>query len=287
MSRPHNPLVGATLGLLAFGLYAGYDISIKFLGGDYSSFQIMFFAGLMAFPMVVTHALFSKDQGSLKPKQPGLQAVRTFVVVVNGVLGTYAFANLPLAQCYAIFFCMPLFITLLGIPLLGERIDFVRGAAVLCGFVGVLIAVNPSGVELVWAHAAAIVATAFGALNYTLLRRTGGVERTAVLMLYPMVAQLVFVTIAMPFVYQPMPLRDMAITAFMGLVLVLGSLCVIAAYRSARAIVVAPMQYSQIIWAAIFGAFLFGETLTTQLVIGIGLIIASGLVVVARQDPAP
>ena len=284
MSRPHNSVAGALLGLLAFGLFAGYDMSVKFLGGGYNSFQIMFFAGLMAFPMVTAFALFSGDQGSLKPRQPRWMALRTLVILGNGIFGTYAFATLPLAQCYAIFFCMPLFIALLGVPLLGEKIDFLRGFAVILGLIGVMIALNPATARLEWAHLAAFLASGFGAMNYTILRKTGGTERTVVLMLYPMVAQLAVVSLVMPFVYVPMPLGDMALTAFMALAGVAGSFAVIAAYRRARAIVVAPMQYSQIIWAAIFGALLFGETMSLPTILGTGLIILSSILIVARQD---
>lgn len=287
MSRPHNPLAGAALGLLAFGLFAGFDISVKFLGGGYHAFQIMFFSGLLAFPLVAGFALFSADQGSLWPRHPQWTALRTFVVICNGILGTYAFATLPLAECYAIFFCMPLFIALLGVPLLGERIDPLRGAAVLLGLVGVLIALNPGTTQLTWAHGAAFAAAGFGAMNYTILRRTGGDERTVVLMLYPMVAQLAVVSVALPFVYVPMPMRDLGVTAFMAFAGVAGSFAIIAAYRRARAIVVAPMQYSQIIWAALLGAALFGERLSLPLIVGTGLIILSGLMIVARQDPVP
>ena len=121
-------------------------------------------------------------------------------------------------------------------------------------------------------------------MNYTLLRKTGGTERTVVLMMYPMVAQLAVVSLVMPFVYVPMPLGDMALTAFMGVAAVAGSFAIIAAYRSARAIVVAPMQYSQIIWAAVVGAVLFGETMSLPTIMGTALIILSGIVIVARQD---
>lgn len=288
MTRPHDPLAGAFLGLLAFGLYSGYDIAIKFLGSGYNSLQIMFFSGLLAFPLVLAQALFSKDQGSLKPKLPGWMALRTVVVIGNGLFGTYAFATLPLAQCYAIFFCMPMLIALLGVPLLGEKIDLPRGAAVILGLIGVMIALNPwaegPGAGLQWAHAAAFAGAGFGAMNYTILRRTGGTERTAVLLLYPMLAQLAVVTLALPFVYVPMPMADLAVTGFMALVGVAGSLVIIAAYRRARAIVVAPMQYSQIIWGALFGFLLFDEGLSLSLILGTGLIILSGLIIVSRQD---
>jgi S-adenosylmethionine uptake transporter len=284
--RAQNPVAGALFAIAAFGLYSGYDISVKFLGSGYSSFQIIFFAGLMALPLVMIYAMADSDQGSLRPAQPGLLALRVVVVVFNGIIGPYAFANLPLAQCYAIFFTMPIFITLLAIPILGERIDLPRGIAVCVGLLGVIIALDPGAAPLQIAHLAAILGAMSGALNYVLLRKTSGTERTIVLMLYPMIAQQLVLAAIVPFVYVPMSLPDLAITAFMGLTLVVGSVMIIAAYRRARAIIVAPMQYSQIIWATLFAILLFGEQLSLTTLLGTALIIASGVVIVARQERA-
>jgi S-adenosylmethionine uptake transporter len=284
MKRPQNPLAGALLGLGAFGLYAAYDISVKSLGGGYSAFQIIFFAGLMALPMVMIFAVVDPDQGSLRPVQPGLFAFRVVIVVFNGIIGPYAFANLPLAQCYAIFFTMPIFIALLAVPILGEKIDLVRGIAGVTGLVGVFIALDPSAEPLQIAHLAGIAGAMSGALNYVLLRKTGGTERTLVLLLYPMLAQLLVLSAIVPFVYVPMSLPDLAITALMGAVLVAGSVMIIAAYRRARAIIVAPMQYSQIIWGTLMGLVLFDERLTWTTAVGTALIILAGVVIVARQE---
>ena len=284
MSRPQNPLAGALFALAAFGLYAGYDISVKFLGSGYSSFQIVFVAGLLALPLVMVFAMADSDQGSLRPVRPGLLAFRVVVVVFNGIIGPYAFTHLPLAQCYAIFFTMPIFIALLAVPILGERIDLVRGIAVTLGLGGVIIALDPGAAPLQIAHLAAILGAMSGALNYVLLRKTSGTERTIVLMLYPMIAQTFVLALIVPFHYQPMPLADLAVTAFMGVTLVAGSILIIAAYRRARAIIVAPMQYSQIFWATLFGTLLFGEQIARSTLIGTALIIAAGVVIVARQD---
>jgi S-adenosylmethionine uptake transporter len=222
--------------------------------------------------------------GPLRPVLPRLMALRCIVVVVNGFLGTYAFANLPLAQAYAIFFTMPIFITLLSVLLLGERIDLWRGAAVVLGLVGVVVALDPGRATLHWAHAAALAGAIVGAGNYVIIRKTGGQERTVVMILYPLMLQLVTAALVLPFVYTPMPLRDLGLTALMATVAFAGYFAVIAAYRRAPGIVVAPMQYSQILWAAIFGVLLFDEVMSGQTILGVGVIIVAGIIIVARQD---
>jgi S-adenosylmethionine uptake transporter len=277
-------LNGALLGLLGMGLFAVSDITIRFLGEGYDPFQIIFFAGLMSVPLIAGFAMADPTPGPLRPVLPRLMALRCAVVVVNGVLGTYAFANLPLAQAYAIFFTMPIFIALLSALFLRERIDLPRGAAVVAGLLGVVVALDPGAATLEWAHAAALAGAITGAGNYVIIRKSGGQERTVVMILYPLMLQLATAALVLPFVYIPMPLRDLALTALMATAAFAGYFAIIAAYRRAPGLVVAPMQYSQIIWAAIFGAILFGEAMSWQTLVGTAVIILSGIVIVARQD---
>jgi S-adenosylmethionine uptake transporter len=279
-----STLTGAGLGLLAFGAYAGYDVSAKFLGGAYHPLQIIAAAGLMTMPLLLIYALLDKGSGSLRPVRPGLMALRSVGTILNFVTGVTAFTLLPLAEAYVIFFTMPLFISLLAIPVLGERFGPIRGAAVVLGLVGVVIALDPTATELSLGHALALSGSLIGAMNYVIIRKTGAVERTAVMLIWPQLALFLVVACAMPFVYVPMPVEHIGVSALMAVVLMVGMLAIIAAYRRAPAVVVAPMQYSQIAWAAIFGALLFGEEMTGRTMIGMVLIAVAGLIVVARQE---
>ena len=126
-------LIGALLGPAAFAAFASVDMSIEFPGASFSPFQINFFVSLMTCPVTLVHAVTDGAGGSLRWRRPGLTTLRCLGVVINGILGIDTFATLPLAQCYAIFFCLPLFITLLAVPVLGERIDLLRGMAVARG----------------------------------------------------------------------------------------------------------------------------------------------------------
>ena len=280
---PSN-LKGALLGLAAMGLFACSDITIKALGAGYDPFQIIFFSGLMSVPMLAGMAMADRSVASLRPVRPRLMALRCGIVVLNGICGTYAFSTLPLAQCYAIFFTMPIFITLLSAGVLGEKIDAARGAAVVAGLVGVVVALDPGTSALHWGHAVALTGAVFGAANYVMIRMSGGVERTVVMILYPIMLQLAVAAVALPFVYLPMPLFDLTLTVLMAGTAFAGYLAIIAAYRHAPGIVVAPMQYSQILWAAVLGALLFDEVMSLRTVVGVVIIIAAGVVIVTRRE---
>lgn len=136
-----SPLAGAVLSLLAFGAYAGYDISAKLLGGGIHPLQIIAVSGLFHLPMLFAYAWW--DRGSLWPQAPRLMALRVLGTIINFIAGVSAFTMLPLAEAYVIFFTMPLMISVLAIPILGERLDPIRGLAVALGLVGVVIALVP------------------------------------------------------------------------------------------------------------------------------------------------
>ncbi|WP_103257133.1 DMT family transporter [Tabrizicola aquatica] len=280
----HSNLRGALLSLAAFGAYATHDVVVKLLGETFSSFQIMFFSGLMGFPLVTMMLMGDRKDGTLIPRHPWWSILRSVSAVATGVMGFFAFSQLPLAQCYAIFFAMPLLITLMAIPLLGERVGMRRGIAVIVGLFGVLIVLRPGGGEgFSIGHLAAIGAAVTGALTSVIVRKIGGEERSVVLMLYPMVLTFFAMGAVMPFVYVPMTVTDMGLTAVMAFLGMLGALGIIAAYRSAPAIIVAPMQYSQIIWAALYGWLFFDENVDLYTAIGSSVIIASGIYIVLRE----
>jgi S-adenosylmethionine uptake transporter len=274
---------GAFLSLAAFGLYATHDAAVKFLGGSYSPLQIIFFSTLMSFPLATLMLMRDPTDGNLRPRHPWWVAARTAAAILNIVSGFYAFSVLPLAQAYAIFFAMPLMITLLAIPLLGEKVGARRGIAVIVGLVGVIIVLRPGSAEFGLGHLAALSAATTGAFVSIVVRKIGQEERSAVLMLYPMVANFIFSAGILPFIYKPMPIEHLGLLGLMSVLGFSGGLCIIAAYRIAPAIIVAPMQYSQIIWAALYGSLFFGEGVDSGTLVGTGIIIASGIYIVLRE----
>ncbi|MBM2575905.1 DMT family transporter [Jannaschia sp. Os4] len=285
MPAKPSPLVGILMALGAFALFSVHDVVIKFLGsGDgYAVFQIVFFSVLLTFPLSTVILLQSNVAGTLRPAHPWWSLLRTACTVVAALLVFTAFTTLPLAQVYAMIFTMPLIITVLSIPILGEKVGPHRWGAVIVGLAGVLIVLRPGGADLGWGHAAALGGAVFSALASVIVRRIGRDERTMVLLLWPLVANFVVMGAALPFVYRPVPLPDLGLWALMALCALLASLLMIGAYKRADAVLVAPMQYSQIIWAALYGWILFDEGIDLWTGVGAGVIVASGLYIVARE----
>lgn len=277
-------LKGILYALLAFAVFATHDVIIKFLGEGYSPFQLIFFSVLLSFPLVTMLLMRDAKPGHLRPVHPWWIALRTAAGVVTGTSVFYAFSVLPLAQTYSILFASPLLITLLAIPILGERVRLRRWIAVIVGLCGVVVVLQPGETELGLGHLAALIAAFGGALASIIIRKVGRDERSVVLLLYPMVANFIAMACLMPFFYKPMPIGDLGLIGVVSLLGFVAGLCLIAAYKNGEAAIVAPMQYSQIIWASIFGYFVFDEVLGPETLIGAAIIISSGLYIVFRES---
>lgn len=274
---------GALIVLLAFAIFSTHDIIVKFLGASYSPIQIVFFSVLFGFPWMTLMLIRDTSSGNLLPRHPWWTALRTIATTLTGISAFYAFSKLPLAQVYAILFAAPLLITILSIPILGEQVRLRRWVAVLIGLCGVLVVLRPGAEPLTLGHLAALVAAVGGALASIIVRKIGKDERSVVLLIYPMMTNFMIMGAALPFVYQPMPMEHLGGIAVMSIMALIGSALVIAAYKAGEAVIVAPMQYSQIIWASVFGALLFGETMDFATLLGAVIIIGSGVYIVLRE----
>lgn len=282
--QPTSNLTAALFGLAAFAIFSTHDVVIKYLGGIYSPFQIVFFSALFTFPLITLLLISDGVPGTLRPVHPWWMLLRSVSGVTAGVSAFYAFSVLPLAQVYAILFAAPLLITILAVPILGETVRLRRGIAVVVGLIGVIVVLRPTSTELGLGHMAALVSAIGGALNSIVVRKIGGDERPVLMILYPMLASVVLMAIALPFVYRPVALQDLGALAVVSVLVLFAMSCLIAAYRRGNAIVVAPMQYSQILWAALYGALLFGEYPDRVTYIGAAIITLSGLYILKRES---
>jgi len=275
---------GPLYALFAFAIFSTHDVIIKVLGGIYAPFQIIFFTTLFSFPLVTFMLMRDATEGHLIPKHPWWTALRTVSAMITGFSAFYAFSVLPLAQVYVVIFASPLLITVLAIPILGEKVGIHRMLAVVVGLAGVIVVLRPGSTELSLGHLAAMGTAVFGALASIIVRKIGQDERTVVLMLYPMAANFLVMGALLFLVYKPMPIEHLGGIAIISLFGFVAGLLLISAYRNSAAGIVAPMQYSQIIWATIYGYLLFDESVDSLTVIGAGIIIASGVYIVFRES---
>lgn len=270
------------IALAGFAIFSGHDALIKILP-EYSVFQIGFFAVLFSFVPFTLFIAVRSQEISLRPKVPGLVALRCLSIFGSMICAFYAFRNLPLAEVYALIFAAPMLITILAIPILGESVKAYRWFAIAVGFLGVMIVLNPQGQELNTGHFAGMLAALCSATTAVITRKIGSRESSLTLIAYPLLVNLSVCGIAMIWVYQPMPGKALAIMCSIGLLAVLGQALLIFAYRNAPAQYIAPFQYSQMLWAVFFGTLFFNEIPNRNVWLGSAIIILSGVMIVWRE----
>lgn len=146
-----------------------------------------------------------------------------------------------------------------------------------------MVVLRPTETDLSLGHLAAMSAAVFGALIAIIVRKVGREERMVVMLIYPIMANFIVMGVALAFVYKPMPIEHLGAVAVIALLSWIAGRFLVVAYQEGEAAIVAPMQYSQIIWASIFGWFVFNETPDRYTIIGAGIIIVSGLYIVLRE----
>ncbi|MEX0697634.1 MAG: DMT family transporter [Dongiaceae bacterium] len=276
---------GVAVGFLAYGLFSTADASIKALGGSMSVFEIIFLVTAAHFLTIGV----AKPEGEhwrqvFRMHRPKLVMLRAACGVGAGLCGVYAFTTLPLAEAYALIFLMPAFATILSIPILGEEVGWRRWTAVALGFAGVLLVVKPGFRELHLGHLAAAVAAVFAALSMIVLRILGPTEKRITLLAVVYTAAVVINGVLMiPTFVVPQPV-DLAIVGIAGIAGGLGQIAMIVATRLSPANLVASAQYSQIVWAVVFGAVFFGEFPDWLSFAGMGLVVVSGLITFVREE---
>jgi len=270
---------GVFYAIVAYSVYSCGDAIIKGFGHSLSVFEIGFFIALFG----LIPAAFAKPAGerwrdSFKLKHPALVHLRSFTGVASSTLVTYAFVTIPFAEAYSLVFMMPLFITVLSVLVLRERVDLMRWAMLALGFAGVMLVVRPGFRELELGHLAALCCAFFGATTTTVLRVIAPTEKRVSLIALPALYLIVVNAILMMPTFVMPSLEQFALLAASGSLVGLGHILLIAATRNAPASQVAPIQYVQIVWAIGLGAFFFYEYPDLWIYIGLAVVVLSGLV---------
>lgn len=268
------------LAVFCFALMAGV---IKGLGTDYSTAQIIFFRSL---PALIPLLCFLPSQGgvaALRTRRPALQALRAVAGLGSMFCGFHAIAHMALADYVAISFTAPLFGTLLSIPLLSERVGVWRLGACVVGFCGILIMVGPAGANIGFYGFLAVASAFLYGLVMIVMRRLGGIDNSAATVFYFTVFGALVGGGMMAFDWVTPEPRDMLLLVAVGVMGGVGQIFMTLAFRMAPPSVVAPFDYTAMIWALAIGWLAFDTLPTVQSLAGAAVICASGLFILYRE----
>lgn len=277
-------LQGIGLMCLAIFCFAILDTSAKWLGRDYHPLQTTFARYFVALVLIVAFLNPWTQKGAWTTRRPWLQTLRGFLLFGSTIFNFMAIRELQLAETMSIAFATPFLIALLSGPVLGEWIGIRRWIAILIGFGGVLVITQPgmAGFKpaMLWSFA-----SVFCYATYAITTRIlSGVDSTASMLVISAAIPVLLLGPVMPGVWQTPPdWLGWALMLTVGASGAIGHFFLIRAYTIAPAPVVAPFIYTQIVYAAVLGWFVFGDIPGLNTVVGGLIVIASGLYLIWRE----
>ena len=275
---------GLGLGALAFGLFSMMDALVKWLSASYPVPQILVVQRpVRAAPGRRHGRAPRRPAAAAHPPARPASAARHCSARPSGFLAFYAFSRLPLADAYAIIFATPLLITALSVPILGEAVGWRRWSAVVVGFVGVLVMLRPGVAPIGPGSLAALGAACASACAILLVRKLSVTETTTSIAFYSNLTAVLLTGVAFGPTFVVPSLLDLALMATSGLLGGSALLVLIAAYRRSPAALVAPFQYSQMLWAILLGALFWGDLPEPAMLLGASIVAASGLFILYRE----
>jgi len=280
----HSALAGTGLVILYTLMISSADAITKFIALGYAAPQLFAFSGAIVVALSWASARFRETPQSLRTSCPWAMTLRSGLTVVGSVAFFYAFRFLPFAEVFVFIGMMPIFAGLFSGLLLGEHVRPMAWAALATGFVGVLC-LFPGGLAAVTiGHLIALFACLCGTFSMLLARYIGRFESNSLAQVfYPNAALFVAMALALPFVYKPMPLADLGwVAAYAGFLFVARWLLVVS-LRHLAAYAVTPLMNLQFVWMVVLGALFFGEFPALHIVLGVAIVIGSGVVLVWDQ----
>lgn len=286
----HVDRIGFGIGCVLIGL-AGMsvmDACAKFLGEGYAISQVILARnGIGALAVLAFVAVSGRGFACLRPRRPLLLGLRIVVNLGAAYLFFTGLRYMPLADAFAIAFAAPLFITALSVPVLGEQVGPRRWAAVIVGFLGVLVVVQPGTASFRVEALLPLGAALCYALAMLIGRKMTRDMTTAAITFWPCLGLAAITLVMMPAQWQTPSLPDAGLFVFMGLIGTGGMALITQGYRFAPAAVIAPFDYSVLLWGVIIGWAVWQDIPAPNVWAGAAILVASGLYILHRETGKP
>lgn len=296
MALRHDIRRGAILMLLAHALFTAMSAVVKWLGETIPVVEMMFFRSAFALPVVAV-ILAGRGAGlagirrGLRTRRLAGHAARACTGTAAQTAGFFALTLLPLAEQTALGYTTPLFVTVLAILVLGERVGVHRWSAVAIGFLGVLVIAAGQGVgtgvllgtAAGLGVAAAVAQGLFSAATTMLVRQLSATESSATITLYQSLLMTAFTLVALPFFWVTPSWTELGLLVLVGLVGGVAQWSLTEAWASAQVSSIAPYSYSALLWSMLLGWLVWGDVPGLAMVAGSALIVAAGLYILHRE----
>ncbi|NCC22750.1 MAG: DMT family transporter [Alphaproteobacteria bacterium] len=281
----NNASSAILLAFAGFSFFSFADASVKWLSDFYSIAFLLFLNGLAGSVILGATILFRKGPRGFLTSRYRLHATRSLIFVLTSLLITFSLSrDIPLSNYYGLVFTAPFFVLLFARLLLNEQVGLHRTLAVVAGFAGVLVIAGPHFSNLDPAYPAAIGAAMLNGLAIVIARKLGDREYWPLYGFYPAFALLL--------AYGPLHAASFALPDIDHVPMILfyaasltsaQVLLVFAVSRAPVAAVVAPLQYTQMLWGMLLGWLVFSDPPGHVTLAGSVIIIGAGLYLIARE----
>jgi drug/metabolite transporter (DMT)-like permease len=277
--------VGVILAFLAYAVFSMADALIKATGPALSVFEIAFFTTSFSIIPAMLTKRGERWRDIYRLHHPWLVHLRCLTAISGTACVMYAFTHIPFAEVYAIGFTTPLFVTLLSVLVLREYVALHRWILLFISFLGVVLVIRPGLKALETGHFVMMAGAMLGAVTTTVLRHVAPKERRVSLVgLQVLYSAAVNAMLMAPNFVVPSP-AQLGVLLGIGLLGGMGGLLLIQASKQTPANLIAPVQYSQLIWAILFGAVFFGEYPDWVAIVGMVIVVGAGLLNVLSERP--
>ena len=285
----HRPEAGRSLTAIALMLtavaaFSGMDTLLKLLSEHYPPLEVVALRGAAAVPFMVLPLLFMGRSSLLKPVRMGMHFLRALLQLFVLVTFVYGVHVLSMADCYAIFLSAPLIVTALSVPLLGEHVGWRRWVAISVGLIGVFTMLKPSASSFVSLGAVAALLSAVGyAFNSIALRIVTRSDSTVSVTFWMISLMTVMALCLAAPRWVPIHREDWLLLAAIGFFSAIAQHLLTEAFRRAPPSVVAPFEYTALLWGIAIDRVVWAVFPTSRVYIGGGIVIASGLYLIWRE----
>jgi drug/metabolite transporter (DMT)-like permease len=280
-SASRAALAGISLMAAGIFVFAVNDALGKWLVATYSVGQVLLIRSLAALAVLAPFIVRDRQSFAAAPR-PSMQAVRALFATVEVACFYWAVAYLPLADVMAYYLAGPIFVTAIAGTVLREPVGWRRWSAVIVGFFGVLVCLRPGSGALSWPALIALAGSFTFSLSMIATRSLRGTT-DIVLVTAQTAAAMIFGAVLAPIGWVTPPPRDALLLALLGMVAMVAHVCVNRSLKLAPASIVVPYQYTTIVWAVLFGYWVFGDVPDAAMLLGAAIIIAAGLFIVLRE----
>jgi S-adenosylmethionine uptake transporter len=272
-----RPLRGIALAAVGYSLFAIQDAVVKWLVADYAVAEILFVRSLVIVALAAALARAYRHPSILASRHKGSLILRAGLILAAWLSYYTAARHLGLAEITTLYFAAPLLVVALSIPILKERVGPARWLAVLAGFAGVLLAANPSDAPSLVPAGMALFAAFCWAWSVILVRLVSASETTLNQMLASSGLFALACAAMLPFVWRTPDLFSLALMLGLGLASAAGQYALYEGFRFAPASALAPVEYTGLVWAFLYGFVIFAEVPTLAVVLGAVVIVVSSL----------